>query len=75
MKRYFVFGIEYFYPGGGWDDFKEAFDDLEETVDFGTNLNEDVFQIIDGETGKYICQLPTAAYEKRREYSKKKWGR
>lgn len=29
MKRYLVFAGKNYYPGGGWSDFRGAFDDLE----------------------------------------------
>lgn len=30
MKRYLCFACEEYYPGGGMNDFREEFDDLEE---------------------------------------------
>lgn len=30
MKRYLVFGSSIYYPAGGWEDFLEAYDTLEQ---------------------------------------------
>lgn len=32
MKRYLLFAGSYYYPGGGWDDFIQSFDTLEEAM-------------------------------------------
>ena len=75
MKRYLVFGIDYYYPGGGWSDYKKDFDDLQKAISFGYDLAEDSFEVIDTETEYYAHRDTTIAYDKRQEYSKKKWER
>lgn len=32
MKPYLVFGGDFYYPRGGWDDLKGEFDSLEEAI-------------------------------------------
>lgn len=34
MKRYLCFAGEDYYPSGGWDDYVDSFDTLEEAVSF-----------------------------------------
>lgn len=37
MKRYFLFGFDQFYPGGGMGDFEGDFDTFEAMIDFVKN--------------------------------------
>ena len=75
MKRYLVFGVDYYYPGGGWSDYKKAFDDLQKAISFGYDLEEDSFEVIDTETEHYVHRDTTTAYKKRLQYRKDHWGR
>ena len=46
MKRYLVFAGSDYYPLGGWEDFKGAFDTKEEATEFIARGNWDWSQII-----------------------------
>ena len=57
MKRYLGFSGECYYPAGGWDDFKGAFDTLEEAVTGALAFGEGYElwrQVVDTETGYVI---------------------
>lgn len=54
MKRYLVFAFDYYYPGGGWNDFVSAHDTVEEAQKAGKDKNLDCYQIVDIETGEQI---------------------
>ena len=32
MKKYLVFGGDYYYPSGGWEDFQGGFDSLDDAI-------------------------------------------
>ena len=49
MKRYAVFVYEFYYPAGGWDDFRGDYDTLEEAV-----KHQGVTQVVDLQTGKVV---------------------
>lgn len=55
IKRYLVFDYSDYYPGGGWDDFVDSFDTLEEARKIESR------EIIDLETGIDV------KYEKKKE--------
>lgn len=38
MARYLVFAYEAYYPGGGWSDFRRAFNDEQEAVDYADSI-------------------------------------
>ena len=57
IKRYAVFAGHYYYPSGGWDDFKDSFDTQDEADDaaiyfYGISL--DWVQVVDITTGKRV---------------------
>jgi hypothetical protein len=61
MKRYALFLGEFYYPSGGWDDFKNSFDTLDEAIKAA--LKEDTarapknwWHIVDLFTGKYAAE-------------------
>jgi hypothetical protein len=56
MKRYLLFAGELYYPSGGWDDFVNSFDTIEECMAAETNTTSgyDWAQIVDTTTGKII---------------------
>lgn len=39
MKRYLLFIGLHYYPLGGWDDFKDSFDTVEEAKQYFTDLD------------------------------------
>lgn len=55
MKRFLLFAFRDYYPIGGWDDFKESYDTLEEAASAGRATLEDLycnFQVVDSATGE-----------------------
>ena len=56
VKRFVVFAGDYYYPGGGWDDFNASFDTLEEVWKYQKTAlkNADWSQVIDLETGEEV---------------------
>ena len=46
MKRYLLFSGDNYYPGGGWNDFKGAFNTVEEAVQHGDKLGYDWYQVV-----------------------------
>lgn len=59
VKRFMVFGNESYYPSGGWGDFVNSFDTLEEAItcadDFMMKKHP---EIVDLETGQDIYVYP-----------------
>lgn len=47
IARYFVFAYDTYYPLGGWNDFKGAFDTLEEARKIAQQTMTDNYQIVD----------------------------
>lgn len=41
MKRYLLFAYDQYYPRGGWGDFKDSFDSLEEAFAYGLHKYPD----------------------------------
>lgn len=55
MRRYALFTYDWYYPGGGWSDFVNTFDSIEEGVTAATNPRErDCIQIIDLTNGEDV---------------------
>lgn len=56
MKRYLTFACAAYYPDGGWFDFKEDFDSLEEAIAFAKKhvYSEGTYQIVDTSIKKLI---------------------
>jgi len=40
MKAFLVFGGDYYYPAGGWDDFQDSFDTAEDAFALARKLVE-----------------------------------
>lgn len=61
MKRYLVFSGASYYAGGGWLDFGEAFDTLDQAIEYGQHCLKhdfhDWYHIIDTNTGKIVNQV------------------
>ena len=64
-KRFLVFGIDEFYPAGGWSDLKCSHDTYEEALawinqdlrvvgESSCGNNSDYYQIVDIETGREV---------------------
>lgn len=59
MKRYLVFLFDSYYPDGGWGDFADSFDDLNESISFARDRRKpssgdyqyDYYQVVDRDTG------------------------
>ena len=49
-KRFLLFSGANYYPVGGWDDFKGAFDTVKEATDEGYRKGDDWFHVVDRET-------------------------
>lgn len=52
LKRYLVFTYDCYYPLGGWDDFRDSFDTIEEAK--ACNDGRDMRDIVDTETGELV---------------------
>lgn len=52
MNRWAVFNGYIYYPRGGWQDFKGAFETLEEAEDFVNRYPGDWWQIVDLQEGQ-----------------------
>lgn len=52
MKRYAVFGFEGYYPSGGWNDFLESFDTVEEALKRAKESFYSNVQVVDLLTGE-----------------------
>jgi hypothetical protein len=53
MKRYLLFSGDFYYTSGGWNDFVDSFDSVEEAFNSpkAKNTNTSWFQIVDSTTG------------------------
>ena len=51
MKRYLLFGGGYYYPMGGWLDFEDSYDTIDEAKE---NLFGDWCHLIDSQTGDLV---------------------
>lgn len=51
MKRFLLFSYDYYYPSGGWDDFREDFDShdgaMEYIKDNDNKFGYDVYEVVD----------------------------
>jgi len=54
MQRYLLFGGDQYYPLGGWQDFKGAFDTKDQALKEAANWSWDWYQIVDGEKGEIV---------------------
>jgi len=60
FKRFLLFGIDQYYPSGGFGDFVADFDDKDEACEAGTKLVNDSWKVVDlverveiGKHGRY----------------------
>lgn len=57
MKRYLLFAGSWYYPGGGWNDFVESFDTLEEAMEHPDAIQEEYtnwYMIVDSTDGQIV---------------------
>lgn len=58
MKRYLIFAGDRFYPSGGWKDFKQSCETVEDAlvclIDVLMNDGADWYQIIDSVTAEIV---------------------
>lgn len=54
MKRFLAFGGDSYYPSGGWRDFEDDFDDLEQAIQ--SVIHEDWFHVVDLETRTFVVE-------------------
>lgn len=65
IKRYLIFAYGQYYPSGGWSDFKESYDSLEDAQTAFSQMLKDselvpaynrceYGEIVDSETGEYV---------------------
>lgn len=55
MKQYLLFSGDTYYPYGGWRDFDESFDSIDEAEKYISNNHApDWWQIVDIKTGKIV---------------------
>lgn len=57
MKRYLLFGGEWYYPSGGWGDFVDSFDTKEQAFEVAKSSQFSYLEwchIIDSQTGEYV---------------------
>lgn len=58
VKRYAVFCYAAYYPGGGWTDFVNSFDVLEEAINCADAHKYENKEVINLETGEDIYIYP-----------------
>lgn len=66
MKRYLLFGGDYYYPRGGWSDFIESADTLEEiraSLDDWLDREHKWFHVIDTTTWNRVSDYEIWPYE------------
>lgn len=56
MNRYLLFAFDSYYPQGGWEDFVESFDTLEDALEAGGLLERDYIQVVDSDTGEVVYE-------------------
>lgn len=56
MERYLLFAFDSYYPQGGWTDFINSFDSLDEAIQSGMMLERDYFQVVDIESGEMVYE-------------------
>lgn len=54
MKKYLLFTGDTYYPSGGWDDFVDDFDSIEEALAYAAKNGRDWFHIVDTEIKRII---------------------
>jgi hypothetical protein len=56
MKNFLLFAGHHYYPAGGWDDFIDSFDSLEEAKAAGLSDRGDWYHVIDLSQGGKVCE-------------------
>lgn len=56
MKRYAVFAMESYYPGGGWSDLHGLYDDKDEAFEAAKKVRCDWYEVVDLEEGVLITE-------------------
>jgi hypothetical protein len=56
MKRYLLFCGDIYYPSGGWDDFVNYYDTIEEAREAVSKMPHDWWQIVDTTTMNMIVE-------------------
>ncbi|SDC29584.1 hypothetical protein SAMN05444678_102224 [Sphingomonas sp. YR710] len=54
LKQFALFAFNDCYPSGGWGDFVDSFDTIEEAAAHGKTLPRDIRSIIDLRTGEDV---------------------
>jgi hypothetical protein len=54
QERYYVFIYNQYYPGGGLEDVKATFEDVEEAIKFAENADDDYVDVFDKQLGAFI---------------------
>lgn len=54
MKRYLLFVMDNYYPNGGWSDFADSFDTIQEANDYFTSLHRDDYDLVDTTTWERV---------------------
>jgi hypothetical protein len=55
MKKYLLFNYSNYYPGGGFNDFEDSFDTIQEAFDFWEYKKQYcLYQIIDKDTFEIV---------------------
>lgn len=52
MKRFGVFTYDQYYPSGGWNDFRAAYDTLDEAKEHVKRRKPERYHIVDFTTGR-----------------------
>ena len=57
MKRFLLFAVHNYYPGGGWNDFQGSYDTLDEATIAGIVAGQkfDDWEIVDSTIGKVVA--------------------
>ena len=63
MKRYLLFAGAKYYPQGGWNDFKSAFDTELEAQRAANGMSKDWMQIVDTTTGAIVWEVESDTYK------------
>lgn len=56
MKKYIVFGYDYYYPSGGLQDIIGQANSLEEAKSICKKRRRDIFEIVDRDTWKIVWE-------------------
>ncbi len=58
MRRFLVFGGDFYYPRGGWTDLISQFDTMEEVREYLNVCRDDWYHVVDSTTGEKIMSGP-----------------